>query len=266
MNRLTVMTKRTLALTLLAVAGLVGLPGTASAQTPPRPPVPAPAPAPVVVPSPVLAPMPAPMPMLPDLAALDQLRLLNLDDVRLAMPAISVDLSDLSARLAMMDLGQTATVAAQAAAEARETRESTREATRQAMEATRANMDSMRLNQTYSYEYKMGGGDYSAGKDLMNRRQYEQAITRFDRVIAQKGTNIDGALYWKAYAQYKLGKTDESLATIAALRKDHSGSPYLNDAKALEADARRQSGKPVNPADVDDDEMKILAINGLLAF
>src|SRR6187200_1443207 len=122
MNRLIVMTKRTLALTLVAVAGLVGLPGSASAQTPPRPPVPAPAPpAPVVAPVPMVAPMPmpAPMPMLPDLAALDQLRLLNLDDVRLAMPAISVDLSDLSARLAMMDLGQTATVAAQASAEAR---------------------------------------------------------------------------------------------------------------------------------------------------
>lgn len=268
MNRLTAMTKRTLALTLVAVAGLVALPGSASAQTPPRPPVPAPAPpapAPIAVPSPVLPPVPMPapmpMPMLADLAALDQLRLLNLDDVRLAMPPISVDLSDLSARLANMDLRQTATVAAQASAEAR----AAREANREAMEASRATIDAMRQNQTYVYDYKMGGsGDYNAGKDLMNRRQYEQAITRFDKVIAQKGSNIDGALYWKAYAQYRLGKTDESLATIAALRKDHSGSPYLNDAKALEADARRQSGKPVNPADVDDDEMKILAINGLM--
>src|SRR6185436_3790127 len=186
MNRLTVLTKRTLALTLVAVAGLVGLPGSASAQTPPRPPVAAPAPpAPVVAPTPM--PAPAPRPMLIDLAGLDQMRLLNLDDIKLAMPPISVDLSDLSARLATMDFGQTTAVAAQAAAEAR----AAREASRDAMD--RANVDSMRMAQTYAYDYnRMGGGDYNAGKDLMNRRQYEQAITRFDKVIAQKGNNIDG--------------------------------------------------------------------------
>jgi hypothetical protein len=202
-------------------------------------------------------PMPAPMPMLPDLGALDQLRLLNLDDVRLAMPAISVDLSDLSARLAMMDLGQTATVAAQASAEARAAQGASRE-------AIEANRESMRLAQTYAYDYRMGGGDYNAGKDLMNRRQYEQAIVRFDRVIAQKGERVDGALYHKAYSQYKLGKMEDALATIATLRKEHPQSAYLQDAKVLESDARRMSGKPVNPADVDDDELKILAINGLL--
>ena len=201
----------------------------------------------------------APTPMLPDLAALDQLRLLNLDDVRLAMPAISVDLSDLSARLSLMDLGQTVAIAPQAAAEARE---ASREASRQAMEASR---EAMRLSQTYSYDYKVsGGGDYNAGKDLMNRRQYEQAITRFDRVIAQKGERVDGALYHKAYSQYKLGKSEEALATIATLRKEHAQSAYLQDAKLLEADARRMSGKPVNPADVDDDDLKMLALQGLL--
>jgi TolA-binding protein len=197
--------------------------------------------------------------MLPDLAALDQLRLLNLDDVRLAMPAISVDLSDLSARLAMMDLGQTATVAAQASAEARAAREASN---REAIEASR---DSMRLAQTYTYDYRMGGGDYNAGKDLMNRRQYEQAIRSVrQRSSRRKGERVDGALYHKAYSQYKLGKMEDALATIATLRKEHPQSAYLQDAKVLESDARRMSGKPVNPADVDDDELKILAINGLL--
>jgi len=123
----------------------------------------------------------------------------------------------------------------------------------------------MRLNQTFSYDYRTsGGGDYNAGKDLMNRRQYEQAIVRFDRVIAQKGERVEGAMYHKAYSQYKLGKMEDALATIATLRKEHPQSAYLQDAKVLESDARRMSGKPVNPADVDDDELKILAINGLL--
>jgi HEAT repeat protein len=203
--------------------------------------------------------MPAPRPMLLDLAALDQIRLLNLDDIKLAMPPISVDLGDLSARLAAMDLSQTVTAAAQAATDSR----GVREASRQAVEAQRAAIDQMRLNQTYTYDYNRGGGDYNAGKDLLSRRQYDQAIARFDRVVAQKGANVDGALYWKAYAQYKLGKSEDSLATIALLRKDHAQSRYLQDAKALEADARRTAGKPVNPADIDDDELKLLAISGI---
>ena len=255
MNRQTVMTMRTLASTLVAVAGLVTLPGSAFAQVPPKPPVPPAAPAPpaVVTPEPAPMPMPAPRPMIVDL---DQLRLLNLDDIKLAMPPISVDLGDLSARLATMDLSQTATVAAQAASQSR----AAQEATRQAVEANR---DAMRLAQTYTYDYSRGGGDYNTGKDLLSRRQYEQAIARFDRVVAQKGANVDGALYWKAYAQYKLGKSEDSLATIALLRKDHAQSRYLQDAKSLEADARRTAGKPVNPADIDDDELKLLAISGI---
>ena len=46
--------------------------------------------------------------------------------------------------------------------------------------------------------------------------------------------------YWKAYAQFKLAKSDDAVATIAALRKDFPSSRYLGDAKVLEADARRR--------------------------
>jgi HEAT repeats len=107
------------------------------------------------------------------------------------------------------------------------------------------------------------GGDYNAGKDLLGQRQYEPAIARFDKVIAQKAANVDGALYWKAYAQYKLAKSNDALATIAQLRKDFPQSRYNADAKALEADARKMAGQPVNPANLDDDELKLLAISGI---
>ena len=108
-----------------------------------------------------------------------------------------------------------------------------------------------------------GQGDYVAGKELLTQRKYPEAIGHFDRVIAKKAGNVEGALYWKAFAQFKLGKTDESLAAIAQLRKDHAQSRYLTDAKVLEADARRRAGQPVNPAEMDDDEMKLLAINSM---
>jgi HEAT repeat protein len=105
---------------------------------------------------------------------------------------------------------------------------------------------------------------YRSGKELLNQRKYDDAIVRFDRVVAQKGANADGALYWKAYAQFKLGKTDDALATIAQLRRDHGQSRYLSDAKVLEADTRRSAGQTVNPAEMDDDESKLLALQGVM--
>src|SRR5262245_54883252 len=100
--------------------------------------------------------------------------------------------------------------------------------------------------------------------NYLNRRKYYQAIARFDRVIAAKGANVDGSLYWKSFAQFKLGKSDDALATIATLRKDHPQSPYNSDAKALEAEVKKRAGPPINPPAVDAGELKIMPIQGLM--
>jgi len=147
--------------------------------------------------------------------------------------------------------------------------------TRDALDRARIARDDMRrdfnfdLNFDFQTDFQLlrtteSGGNYESGKNYLNRRQYDQAIARFDRVIAAKGANVDGSLYWKSFAQFKLGKSDDALATIALLRKDHPQSPYNSDAKALEADVKKRAGQPLNPADVDDDELKILAIQGLM--
>ncbi|HET9369228.1 MAG TPA: CDC27 family protein, partial [Vicinamibacterales bacterium] len=104
---------------------------------------------------------------------------------------------------------------------------------------------------------------YDSAKRALNAREYDTAITRFDRVIGMKAEHADAALYWKAFAQFKLGRMDDALATIQQLRRDHAQSRYITDAKVLEADARRMSGQNVNPATLDDDEIKLLAIQGI---
>ena len=103
---------------------------------------------------------------------------------------------------------------------------------------------------------------YNSGLSFLQRRQYDQAVTRFDQVIAQKGPHADGALYWKAYAQYKLGRTTDALAALNELRQQYGQSRYLSDARVLEADVRKSSGQPLN-ANADDDEIKLLAIQGV---
>jgi HEAT repeat protein len=102
-------------------------------------------------------------------------------------------------------------------------------------------------------------GSYTSGLNAIGQRQWERAIAQFDRAIAQKSPRADAALYWKAYAQYRNSQVQEALATIAVLRKDYGQSPYLTDAKVLEADVRKTP-----PQELVDDEIKVLAISAQL--
>jgi tetratricopeptide (TPR) repeat protein len=106
--------------------------------------------------------------------------------------------------------------------------------------------------------------DYETGMRQLDERKYEDAVQRFDRVVAAKSDRADGALYWKAYALNRLGKRDDALAAIAQLRRDYSKSRWLDDAQALEVEVRQNSGKPVSPDTESNEELKLIAINGLM--
>ena len=222
----------------MMTAMLTGAASVAAAQTvvvPPAPPAP---PAPQTPRAPVVAPVPMPV---PNIANFDEWRVLTLDPVVALTPEVQVIARD-------------------------------------AMDRARLAAQDMRFDFDHNFDFNFdfqsnfqnqgpwmtGSGNYENGKNLLSQRQYEQAIVRFDRVIAAKGANVDGALYWKSYAQFKLGKTDDALATISLLRKDHPQSPYNADAKTLEVDVRKRAGQPVNPSDVDDDDLKMIAIQGLM--
>ena len=105
---------------------------------------------------------------------------------------------------------------------------------------------------------------YDQGTALLDQRQYDQAIKVFDRIITAKSERSDGALYWKAYALNRLGRGDEALASIAALRKDYPSSHWLNDAQVLEAEVKQNAGHPVSPADETNEDIKLMAINSLM--
>jgi HEAT repeat protein len=97
----------------------------------------------------------------------------------------------------------------------------------------------------------------------MSEGRYDRALTHFNRVIELKGSRADGALYWKAFAQNRTGQRAEALTTIAELSKSYPNSRYLKQAKALEVEVRRDIGQPVRPQDQSDDELKMLALQGL---
>ena len=70
-------------------------------------------------------------------------------------------------------------------------------------------------------------------------------------------------MYWTAYAQSKLGQQADALATLAELTKTYPSSRWIGDARALDIEVRRSVGQPVRPEAQADEELKLLAIQGL---
>src|SRR5437588_4792901 len=75
---------------------------------------------------------------------------------------------------------------------------------------------------------------YRSGKSYLDRKEYDKAVDAFNRVIENKGSRSDGSLYWRAYAQNRLGKREDALASLAELQKSYPSSHWLDDANALQ--------------------------------
>jgi hypothetical protein len=105
---------------------------------------------------------------------------------------------------------------------------------------------------------------YSAGQSSLDNRQWDQAVGYFNQVISRNSGRVDGALYWKAYALGRLGRRDEAAASLAELRKSYTTSRWLDDAKALDLELKQASGQTVSPEAESDEELKLMAINGLM--
>jgi HEAT repeat protein len=104
---------------------------------------------------------------------------------------------------------------------------------------------------------------YEQGYNALSEGRYDRAVSYFSRLAEQKGSRADAALHWKAYAQSRLGQRAEALATIAELTKTYPTSRYLKEARALEAETRRDAGQPVSPDAQADDDLKVYALDSL---
>ena len=48
--------------------------------------------------------------------------------------------------------------------------------------------------------------DYQRGLQALDAQRWEEAVQAFSRVADRNGSAADGALYWKAYAENRLGE------------------------------------------------------------
>jgi len=110
---------------------------------------------------------------------------------------------------------------------------------------------------------RSGDGDYDKGTRALDAARWDDARQIFEAIANGKGPRADGALYWKAYAENRLGRRDEALATLASLRQQFPSSDWLNDAQALTVEIQQQGGKPLDPNAEASDDMKMLALSGI---
>jgi VWFA-related protein len=105
---------------------------------------------------------------------------------------------------------------------------------------------------------------YADGARAIHESRWADADAIFAKVAQQRGEHVEGALYWQAYAENKLGQPARALATCAELKKGFPASRWLDECGALEIEIRSNSGQPVEPKSESGQDLKILALNALM--
>jgi len=104
---------------------------------------------------------------------------------------------------------------------------------------------------------------YERARQAIERAQWDAAVQQFT-ALAQAGVQrADAATYWRAYALDKMNRPAEALAAVAELLKNFPQSRWLGDGRALDLQMRQRRGQPVPVASDGDEELKLLAIQGL---
>jgi tetratricopeptide (TPR) repeat protein len=105
---------------------------------------------------------------------------------------------------------------------------------------------------------------YDRARDLIEQGKFDRAVADLDRLIGLKSNRTDAAMYWKAYSLSKIGQRAEALTALTDLIKQFGDSRWLKDAKALEVEVRQAAGQAVSPASQDDEELKLMALRGII--
>lgn len=105
---------------------------------------------------------------------------------------------------------------------------------------------------------------YDKGTDALDDHEWRKAAQAFQRVADLKMSHADAAMYWLAYTQGKMGQRSEALNTLLELKKTFPKSKWAEDAKSLEVEIRQSAGQRIEPEHVDDEDVKLMAVNGLM--
>jgi len=114
---------------------------------------------------------------------------------------------------------------------------------------------------------------YEQARNAIEREQYGRALGQLEALIARfdgkslvesMANRVDAAMYWKAYALGKQRELSEALKTLDVLQSRFADSRWLKDAMALKVEMMQASGQTVSPDAQGDEDLKLLALRGLM--
>jgi HEAT repeat protein len=105
---------------------------------------------------------------------------------------------------------------------------------------------------------------YKQGTAAIDRGDWDGAVKAFGEIARQKGERADAALYWQAYALNKSGRPDEALKALTTLKTTYPQSRWQRERRALELEIRQASGQTPQVEAEDSDELKLMALSGLM--
>lgn len=105
---------------------------------------------------------------------------------------------------------------------------------------------------------------YDSATDALDDHDWRRASEGFQKVAELRMSHADSALYWLAYAKGKMGARSEALTTLLQLQKSYPKSKWVADGKNLEVEIRQSAGQEIRPEKVEDEDVKLMAINGLM--
>jgi hypothetical protein len=105
---------------------------------------------------------------------------------------------------------------------------------------------------------------FANGTRAINESRWPDAVKVFAQVAAAHGEHADGALYWKAYAEDKLGQFKAAQDSCSQLHIAYPKSGWADDCGALEVEISSKTGKPVEIEPGQSDDVKLLALNAIM--
>lgn len=106
--------------------------------------------------------------------------------------------------------------------------------------------------------------NYQAALSMIDSKEYREALQKMNAEIQANTTRADAAMYWSAYAANKLGDTPFALKRISEMQSRFAASRWMNDARALQLEIQQATGKKVSPEEQADEDLKLMAIQGLM--
>jgi HEAT repeat protein len=146
------------------------------------------------------------------------------------------------------------------ASEDRDSDDADKDKDRAERDKDRAERDRDRAQQKAEMEEDL----YETATDSLDEHSWRNAAAQFRKVADLQMSHADAALYWLAYAQGKMGARSEALSTLLQLQKSYPKSKWVEDGKTLEVEIRQSAGQEIEPEHVADEDVKLMAINGLM--